>query len=268
LRTSVGREIIKKARTSKLRLLPQFFLGNRWIEDRLSEYRKGNRKLSFLKGKGVVFPERQFAAALMHLYVGTFSLAEIARMCSLTPAELDFLRTQIDFVMLVDALKISFAKHFRNNLILNEYKPAEYIFIAAEYAAFEELTRNQIRFPLFRRMKELANSISDKVKFDIPVDLYDLKSFKKLFSFFVFEESFLPDLSKPLFHYLKRVAKEIVWEKLNDDYNKLDSLLPIDFSGNEVKDELRRVFAFLKPHYPDSAGKQSTTVTDDERRAP
>ena len=201
------------------------FLGYRWIEDSISEYRRENSKFASVGGKALVFPLRHFTAALMHIYVGTFSLAGIAGACSLTPAELGFLRTQIDFMTLVDTLKVSFTRHFRDKLILNEYRPGEYLSIAAEYAAFEELVRNQIRLPLFRRMEVLATSISDKVKFDLSVDLYDLQTFKKLFSFFVFEESFLPALSKPSFPHLKRVAKEIVWKRLGENYDDLDSFL-------------------------------------------
>lgn len=232
------------------------FLGHRWIQNSISEYRKGNRKLVALKGRAVIFPERHFAAALMHLYIGTFSLEEIAGMVSATRAELGFLRTQIDFMMLVDALKVSFTTYFRDNLILNEYRPSEYASIAAEYAAFEELARNQIRVPLFRRMNALGTSISDKVKFDLSVDPYDLQNFKKLFSFFVFEESFLPALSKPSFQDLKRVAKEIVWERLKADYDELDSLLCVDVGGNRVREALGTILAFLKPQQPDLTGKQ------------
>lgn len=228
--------------------LQPLFLGHGWIENSVSEYRQGNRKLSCLRGKEAAFPEKHFAAALMHLYVGAFSLVEIARMCSLTLAELGFLRTQIDFMMLVDALKASFTRHFRENLTLNEYTPHQYASISAEYAVFEELARNQIRVPLFKRMKQLAISISDKVDHDLPVDLYDLESFKKLFSFFVFEEYFLPALSKPSLQYLKRVAKEAVWKRLKADYGELDSLLCADLTRDRVKDELRTLFVFMKPH--------------------
>ena len=225
------------------------FLGHRWIQNSISEYRRGNSKLAALKGRAVIFPQKHFAAALIHLYVGTFSLAEIADMVSVTRAELGFLRTQIDFMILVDALKVSFTRYFRDKLILNEYGPAEYASIAAEYAAFEELARNQIRLPLFRRMKALATSISDKVEFDLSVDPYDLRTFKKLFSFFVFEQSFLSALSKPSFRDLKRVAQEIVWKRLKADYDELDSLLCVDLSGNVVKDELRTLFENCTTHF-------------------
>ena len=236
--------------------LKPVFLGQRWIKKSISKYRSGKTRLALLKGRGSIFPQKHFAAALMHLYVGTFSLAEIAGMVSATGAELASLRTQIDFMMLVDALKVSFSRYFRDKLILNEYRPGEYATIAAEYSAFEELARNQIRVPLFRRMKELANSISDKVEFDLSMDVYDLKGFKKLYSFFVFEESFLPALSRPAFHDLERVAKEIVWETLKDDYDELDSLLSINIPGEGVKDALKTSFAFLKFQQPDFTGKQ------------
>lgn len=236
--------------------LKPVFLGQRWIEKSISDYRRGKTKPALLKGRGSIFPQKHFAAALMHLYVGTFSLGEIARMVSATRGELAFLRTQIDFMMLVDALKVSFSKYFRDKLMLNEYKPGEYATIAAEYAVFEELARNQIRLPLFRRMKALGTSISNKVEFDLSVDLYDLKSFKKLYSFFVFEESFLPALSRPSFQDLERIAKQIVWERLKEDYDELNSLLGVDLPGNRVKDTLRTVFAFSKSQQPDLTGKQ------------
>ena len=226
------------------------FWGQRWIQNSISEYRRGNCKFASLKGRKVIFPERHFAAALMHLYVGTLSLAEIADTVSATRTEIEFLRTQIDFMMLVDAIKVSFARYFRDKLILNEYRPIEYAAIAAEYAAFEELARNQLRLPLFRRMKALAGSISDKVEFDLSVDLYDLKTYKKLFSFFVFEEFYLPALSRPSFQHLKRVAKEIVWKRLEDDYNELDSLLSDDFLRHGVNDALRTIISVLKLQEP------------------
>lgn len=236
--------------------LKPVFLGQRWIKKSILKYRSGKIKLALLKGRGSIFPQKHFAAALMHLYVGTFSLEEIADMVTATRAELSFLRNQIDFMMLVDALKVSFSGHFREKLILNEYSPGEYATIAAEYSLFEELARNQIRLPLFRRMKELANSISDKVEYNISLDLYDLKSFKKLYSFFVFEESFLPALSRPAFHYLERVAKEIVWERLKDDYDELDSLLSVNIPEEGVIDALRASFSFLQFQQPDYTVKQ------------
>jgi hypothetical protein len=76
-----------RARETKPDVFEPVFLGYGWIENCILEYRKGNRKLLPLKGRNIIFPERHFAAALMHLYVGTFSLSEIASMVSAAPTE-------------------------------------------------------------------------------------------------------------------------------------------------------------------------------------
>lgn len=224
------------------------FLGCRWIERCILEYRKGNRKIASLKGRRIMFSERHFAAALMHIYVGAFSLSEIASIVSVTPAELASLRSEIDFMTLVDVLKASFARYFREDLILNEYSPVDYAFIAAEYAAFEELVRNQIRVPLYGRMKRLANAINEKERHNLFIDSYDLKSFKKLFSFFVFEECFLRELPKPSLPQLKHIAKEIVWDRLKEDYDELASILSSDRVRPAVKDELNTHLGSLGIH--------------------
>ena len=41
---------------------------------------------------------------------------------------------------------------------------------------------------------------------------------------------------------MKRVAKEIVWKRLEEDYNKLDSVLSYDLSRRVVKDTLKQLF--------------------------
>jgi hypothetical protein len=160
------------------------FWGHKWTENTISEYRQGICKLISLRGRKVMFHERHFAAALMHLYFGTFSRAEIAEIASTTPAEVALLRTQIDFMMLVDAAKFTFAKDFRENLMLNEYPPLAYVSIAAEHVTLDELLRHQIRVPLITRLKEHAKSISERDHSGLAIDTYDLRAFKKLFSFF------------------------------------------------------------------------------------
>ena len=228
--------------------LEPVYLGYRWIEHAISEYRQGRGRFASLRGKQVTFPEKDLAAAAMHLYVGTFTLDEIASLVSIPSAKLAFLRTQIDFMTLVDSIKASFARFFREKLILNEYSPLDYVNIAAEYATFEELARNQIRVPLFKKLTQLAGSISEKERHHLPIDSYDLRTFKKLFSFFVFEECFLQALEKPSFPELKRIAKEIVWMKLEADYGELESLLSVESMRDQVKDELKARLGSLDLH--------------------
>lgn len=194
----------------------------------------------------MVLPESHFAAALMHLYVGTFSMADIADIVSTEPSVLIFLRTQIDFMTLVDKLKISFARYFRENLILNEYPPAVYASIAAEYALFEELVRNQIRIPLFRHMNRLAGSLSNKDRNDLPMDPYDLHLYRRLFSFFSFESCYLPGLVQHSMPELKRIAEEIVWARLGENDYSLSSLMADSLTKLNIKGELRALYKTLK----------------------
>jgi len=149
---------------------------------------------------------------------------------------------------LVDTLKIAFARYFREKLMLNEYSPAHYASIAGEYAAFEELVRNQIRIPLSERMMTLAKSISDKVDYGLPIDSYDLNIFKRLFSFFVFERSYLPHLMQASLPQFERIAKEIVWGKVGADYQCLDPMLTRNYGRVDVKDELRERYRSLRIH--------------------
>ena len=237
-----------KHRTTQSALVAPVFLGHRWIESCITEYRKNNGKGISVEGKRVEFPESHYAAALMHVYVGTFSIGEIADLVSASPSVLNALRGQIDFMTLVDRLKIAFARHFREDLTLNAYSAAHYASIAAEYAAFEELVRNQIRVPLSGRLKTLAKSISDKVQYDLPIDSYDLHIFKKLFSFFVFEQRYLPGLVQSSLPQLERVAREIVWSRLGTDYESLDPSLTGKYEKLTMKEELRARYRSLRIH--------------------
>jgi hypothetical protein len=243
----IGPTAMHLGTTSSDRLEP-IYLGYTWIENAISEYRQGRGKFASFRGKQVIFAEKDIAAAAMHLYVGTFSLDEIASVISVPPAKLAFLRTQIDFMTVVDSIKASFARFFRENLILNEYAPVDYVYIASEYATFEELARNQIRVPLFKQMTKLAGSISEKERHQLPIDSYDLRTFKKLFSFFVFEECFLQALEKPSFPELKRIAKEIVWVRLEANYDELHSLLSVDPVRVQVKEQLKARLGTLDLH--------------------
>ena len=222
--------------------LPPLFLGHRWIQSTVCEYRRGECTLASLGGKKVVFPERQFAGALMHLYLGGFSLAKIAAMTPISLAELAFLRTQIDFMMLVDAAKASFANYFRDNLLLNEYSPLDYASIAAEYSTFEELVRNQIRFPLIGRLMRQAKAISEKDRHSLPMDPCHLRDFKKLFSFFSFEQAFLWNRETDLFGNYEIIARDIVWRNLEEDYHELDLLLSNGLVQHGVKEKLESLF--------------------------
>ncbi len=202
------------------------FLGQRWIQKRISEYSKEQKTIASLRDRTVTFPAELYLAGLMHIYTGSLSLAEIAKAAGVPLKEFKHWRTQIDFMILVDAAKVDFSNYFRQKLIINEYKPAEYRSIAAEYSLFDEQVRTQIRAPLFQKMKHLANSISNYNKVKLKIDRSDLRTFKKLYSFFMFEKSFLPTTyQETLRERFDRVAKEIVWSRLGVAYSDTEQLL-------------------------------------------
>lgn len=212
------------------------FLGQKWLQKRIAEYSKEHKTLAALQDRKIVFPEELYHAALMHIYTGTFSLAEIAGAAGVPLKEFQFWRTQIDFMVLVDAAKIDFSSYFRNNLLINEYEPDQYRSIVAEYSLFDEQVRTQIRAPLFQKMKHLANSISNYHKVKLKIDRSDLRAFKKLYSFFVFEKSFLPiTYPEPMNKHLDLVAKEIVWSKLGVTYLDAEQLLGNDTLKENIK---------------------------------
>jgi len=221
------------------------FLGRRWIAKSFSEYRQDNRIISRLLKKRVQMPEKFFAAALLHIYLGKLSLEAIAALAGVLQEELIFQRTQVDFMTLVDRLRIRFTKYFRERLTANEYTPAQYAAMAAEYAAFDEMTRNQIRVPLFRDMKALAQSIAAKTEHNLPIDLANLRGFQKLFSFFVFERSFLPGLARPAGRELSRIAEEIVWQRLEENFAGLVDQLATAPEHYPIKQNLKRLFVDL-----------------------
>ena len=149
---------------------------------------------------------------------------------------------------LVDRLRVQFTKYFRDKLTANVYTPAMYAAIAAEYAAFDEMTRNQIRVPLYIEMKTLAKSIAKKTEYNLPIDLSPLRSFQKLFSFFVFEQKFLPALSKPAGQELYQIAKEIVWQRLEENFAVLVNQLETVPENYSVKQSLKRLLIDLYAH--------------------
>lgn len=219
------------------------FLGQKWIQERISEYCKGHMSLASLKHRPVIFPKEIYFASLLHIYIGTLSLAKIAKAAVIPLKELKSWRSQIDFMVLIDAVRTDFSNYFKENLILNEYTPARYRSIAAEYSLFDEQVRTLIRIPLFDKMKKLANSISNYHKVKLNIDRSDLRTFKKLYSFFMFEKSFLPiTYPEPMIKNLDLVAKTIVWTKLGSPYSDTEQLLADNAFKKNIKNFVMEQF--------------------------
>jgi hypothetical protein len=219
------------------------FLGQRWIQKRISEYSKERKAIASLRDRTVTFPAELYLAGLMHIYTGTLSLAEIAKAAGVPLKEFKHWRTQLDFMLLVDAAKVDFSDYFREKLLLNEFEPAEYRSIAAEYSLFDEQVRTQIRTPLFQKMKHLANSISNYNKVKLKIDRSDLRTFKKLYSFFMFEKNFLPTTyQETVRERLDLVAKDIVWSRLGVAYSDTEQLLGDNALKKNIKNFVMEQF--------------------------
>ncbi|MFH1672792.1 MAG: hypothetical protein ABIF87_05140 [Pseudomonadota bacterium] len=224
-------------------MLDSIFLGQRWIQKRISEYSKERKAIASLRDRTVAFPAELYLAGLMHIYTGTLSLAEIAKAAGVPLKEFKHWRTQLDFMVLVDAAKVDFSDYFRENLLLNEFEPAEYRSIAAEYSLFDEQVRTQIRTPLFQKMKHLANSISNYNKVKLKIDRSDLRTFKKLYSFFMFEKNFLPTTyQETMRERLDLVAKDIVWSRLGVAYSDTEQLLGDNALKKNIKNFVMEQF--------------------------
>ncbi len=149
-------------------------------------------------GKRIIFSNYHYLAALLHIYTGTFSLAQIAELAGLPLEELKFHRAQLDFMTLVDYLKTKFSEWFRETLLMRDFIIEEYADIAWEYTKLDEMVQSQIKIPLLERLKHLTYAGRDCLAAGKTLDTYDLNIFRRLMSFFLLAETIRPTLSSRL----------------------------------------------------------------------
>ncbi|WP_456433430.1 hypothetical protein [Thermosulfuriphilus sp.] len=174
------------------------FLAAQWVAEALERYRNRPPKAT-IKGKRIVFSERHYLAALLHIYVGGgLSISHVANLAGLSIEELRFQRTQIDFLTLADYLKTKFSEWYREMLQLEDFSLEAYAAIAWEFNLLEEMVRSQIKIPLLHRLKILAYDIDDYLKGGKAPDEYDRRVFRRLFTFFRLIEAIRPTLTSRL----------------------------------------------------------------------
>lgn len=160
------------------------FLGPRWIGEALQRYRE-RPPLATVKGKPIVFSEREYAAALLHIYMGKgLNLSEIAELSRISMEHLSFQRNQIDFMALVDYLKTRFTAWYREILVIEEFSPAEYGAVSEEFLLLDDMVQTQTRVPLLTQLRQIGLSLESKMKASMPPDTYELRVFKHLLFFF------------------------------------------------------------------------------------
>ncbi len=173
------------------------FLAARWVGEALDRYHHRPPRATIM-GKRIIFSNYHYLAALLHIYTGTFKLAQIAELAGLPLEELKFHRAQLDFMTLVDYLKTRFSEWFRETLLMRDFTLEEYVDIAWEYTKLDEMVQSQIKIPLLERVKHLTYACRDCQEAGKSLDTYDLNVFRRLMSFFILAETIRPTLSSRL----------------------------------------------------------------------
>lgn len=124
--------------------MANFFLAARWVGEALQRYRE-RPPLATLKGKRIVFSEREYTAALLHIYMGLGqNLSDIAELAHLSMEHLSFQRSQVDFMTLVDCLKTRFTAWYREILVIEEFSLTEYSDISEEFLLLDDMVQTRI----------------------------------------------------------------------------------------------------------------------------
>jgi len=164
-------------------------------------------------------------AALLHIYFGGLTLEEIAERAGMTLQTLHGLRSNAAFMRLVDTYKKEFSGEIRENILINTYELEGYELFASECAMFDEILQTQIKVPLFTQLIKLSQSVKSRTTYNIKIEKAELMLFKRLFSFFIFIEKFVPTLTSKALVEMKDTAQEIVWPALDMDGGEIDRVL-------------------------------------------
>jgi hypothetical protein len=212
-----------------------------WIQKSIAAY--DETKGMSIRGRKMIFTKQQYLAALLQGYFGNLSLQEIADKIGMDINSIRWLRTEADFMLLVDWGKRKFAEFFREHILINDFTPSQYDSMAAEFSMLEELLQMQIRVPLYSRLREVARRIESAKEHKLRIRDDHLRFFAKLYKFFLFIEKYKPGVtSKVLQENYKPLADSVVWPDLEEDPEGLyQTLASRDFQkGGRKIDELRR----------------------------
>ncbi len=204
-----------------------------WITKNIQEYDQG--KIKKVGKRQIIFPKKLYSAALFHVYSGTLSIKEIADRTGVSPEILHHWRTDLGFLLLIDSLKKECSGFLREKLVINDFTLYEYDAIGAEYSLLDEMVQNQIKVPLFNKMRELAHQIHTRKKVGLPLDTYNLTFFCRLFTFFLFVEKHTRHESDVFSQSIKPVAQNIVWPELGRDWGQVLLVLEDDHLLGDMK---------------------------------
>ncbi|MEW6570719.1 MAG: hypothetical protein AB1390_06045 [Nitrospirota bacterium] len=164
-------------------------------------------------------------AALLHIYVGALTLREIAGYAGLSAETLQELRANAPFMKMVDTYKKEYANDLREDILVNTYSTEDYDTLASDVALLDEMLRMQIKLPLFTQLRNIAQKIESKSRYNLKIDSYDLMLFRRLFSFLILVEKYATTLTAQALLDMKKTAVDTVWPGLQLDSNEIDQML-------------------------------------------
>jgi hypothetical protein len=224
------------------------FLYQRWLHKTLKEYVTATRPLK-LRGRIVVMPPVQYAAALMQAYFGKASLGWISETMGIPLESLQEWRTELKFLLLVDWSKSVFSESFEEKLSTNDYFMVQYHCISGEFSMLDESLRVLIRGRLYTRLKLLLDRLSSCNRYGTRMEPYDLNVFRRLLLFFLALEHHCPDaLQNRIQKKFLPFAREVVWPLLGHEYvveSELESArnkYPLPRIRLLLADQLRETF--------------------------
>lgn len=204
-----------------------------WLRKKVSELKSDSYTIHF--------------TALLHIYFGVLTLEEIAEKAGITLQTLHGLRKNAPFMRLVDTYKKEFSGEIRENLLINTYELEEYNIFASDFAMFDEILQTQIKVPLFTQLKKLSQSIKSRATYNIKIEKAEFMLFRRLFSFFILIEKYVPTLTSKALVEMKEIAQEIVWPALNMDSGEIDRILSKPtLTRDERVRELRAKLKYLE----------------------
>jgi hypothetical protein len=222
------------------------FLYQKWLSAALHAYITSPDQPR-LRGRPLLFPPRQYGAALMQAYLGQTSLAWVAEVAGIPLATLQAWRREPEFLPVMDWSKSLFSEAFREDLQLHDYPRPELVEIAGEFSLLEDSLRLSVRTRLYRTLRNLGERLISRHRAGIPLEKSDLRRFNRLLRFFLALENYCPSPARKLLREKFRpFALEVVgpllhlpcWEEPELRY----SLVHL---RQLVAQELKRTFANL-----------------------
>ena len=197
----------------------------------------------------------QYGAALMQAYLGRSSVAWIAERTGVPLMRLKQWRREAQFLLVMDWSKSIFSDAFKENLVLRDYSPVQYHFIAAEFSILEGSLRLIIRMPLYKRFSILGRRLISRHRNYLELVDYDLRLFRRLFLFFLALEHHWPS---PADYQIKSeflpLAKDVVWPQLDPkkwiepEFELMQRSIPLSKIRLQLNDKLVETFKpFVKP---------------------